>query len=578
MRKSIFWGTLVIAAVVLGVCGLIIAVTANIWYNDLMVKNLRMDTSVLANKLSDKEDFSVFARDASEVLSESGDNIRITVIDQDGNVLGDSSADYQSMENHANRPEVLSALQNGWGTSQRYSDTLGVNMLYVVVYNSDLGVFIRAAMPMYEVQDIYWGFGAFILLSLVISFAAAAFMAVRASKNLSKPIVALSTMTDEIAEGNYKVDPIDTKDPEFAKLSNGLINLSRNLDSHMSALQNSNTQLSTVLASISEGLIALDGRERVLFINDVACNMLELTSPSAATGYKAAEVISIRTALDMVKRCLNKKATFSSEITLPGRNQLVQVSASPMHEPAVGCILLIVDITHIRKLENIRRDFVANVTHELRTPLTSIKGYVEALKSGALERPELSKRFLQIIEIESERLSALIGDLLSLSEIENAEREQGKRFALVDVADSVVEMLEISAAKRDIGVACNVPGDIYIEANPDRIKQLLLNLADNAVKYNKEGGSVLISAEKSSGMVRISVKDTGIGISEEHISRIFERFYRVDKGRSRSMGGTGLGLSIVKHIVDLYQGNIRLISKEGQGSEFIIELPITQSL
>jgi len=569
----------VIAAVILGVSGLIIAITANIWYNDLMIKNLRMDTSVLSSEIEDNTaDLPAFAKKSANVLSQSGDDIRITLIDHDGNVLGDSSADYQTMENHSNRPEIASALENGWGTSQRYSDTLKVTMLYVVAYNPDLQVYVRAAMPMYEVQNIYWGFGAFILLSLIISFAAAAFMAGRTSKNLAKPIVSLVAMTDEIAAGNYNINPIGTKDPEFIKLSNGLVNLSRSLDAHVSALKASNTQLSTVLASISEGLIALDGDGRVLFINDVACDMLEIADSSKATGRKANEVIPARTALDLARRCMEGKTTLLTELTLPGNSRLIQLSASPMHEPALGCILLFIDITQIRKLENLRRDFVANVTHELRTPLTSIKGYVEALKSGALERPEISQRFLQIIEIESERLSALIGDLLSLSEIENADYEKGSRFALQEVAKSVVEMLEISAEKRHVTLTCNIGEKIYLEANPNRIKQLLLNLVDNAIKYNKEGGSVQIRAAKSSGLIRISVKDTGIGISDEHISRIFERFYRVDKGRSRSMGGTGLGLSIVKHIVDLYHGNIRLNSKEGQGSEFIIELPITQSM
>ena len=434
---------------------------------------------------------------------------------------------------------------------------------------------VRLAMPMYTLQKIYWLMAAFFFAAVLVSLAIAAILAFYTSKLLSRPLEALKEATTQISQGDYAISPAVLDEPEFAELSNGLVKLSKALDEHMSALKRGNMQLTSVLSSIAEGLIALDGSGRLLFINDIACHLLEIAPSEELIGKQASSLINIKALNELADDCIGEHRSITAEIALPWNNPvLLQASASPM-QGASGCLLLLVDVSQLRKLEHMRRDFVANVTHELRTPLTSIRGYVETLQSGAVASPELSAKFLQIIEIEAERLSNLIGDLLYLSEIENNNLDTAiRRFRLSSVAASVVDMLEFTAAARKININCTIDDSIFLEANPDRIKQLLLNLADNAVKYNQEGGTVIISAEKTHALVRISVTDTGIGISEEHISRIFERFYRVDKGRSRSMGGTGLGLSIIKHIVDLYRGNIRLISELGRGSEFIIELPL----
>lgn len=575
MRKRLFLNTLVIAAIVLAVFGLIGAVAADLWYTNLMASELKKDTMIIDSQLAGVSDIPDFTGKVSRELSFGGNDIRVTVVAADGKVLGDSSADWETMENHGTRPEIEAAKKDGWGKAQRYSATLKVRMLYIALYDSGRQMFVRASMPMYEIQGIYWVLAGFLLASLVVSLGVAALMAGRMSRLLSRPVVDLVNMTHEIAAGNYGVKAPPSGGPEFVELYNGLTKLAGDLHEHMGALENSNTQLTTVLSSISEGLIALDGEERLLFINNIACAMLEMGDPEVLIGRKASAVLPSKPLLDLAGECLREKRRLSAEIMLPSGSLLMQTSAAPMREPASGCILLLVDITQLRKLENMRKDFVANVTHELRTPLTSIRGYVETLQNGALEDHALSAKFLQIIEIESERLSNLINDLLYLSEIESSNQDSGiRRFRLEGVASDVVEMLQMAAAARKVSLSSAVGGDIWLEANPDRIKQLLLNLADNAVKYNQEGGSVLISAEKTHGTARIIVKDTGIGISEEHVSRIFERFYRVDKGRSRSQGGTGLGLSIVKHIVDLYRGNIRLISEVGKGSEFVIELPL----
>ncbi len=574
MRKRLFINMLAITAIVLTVFGVTVAIFADFWYTDLMVDELRKDCAMIAARADAATSIPDLAETASRELSAGNNNVRITLIAQAGEVLGDSSTDWKDMESHKNRPEVIEAYRNGWGTAQRYSDTLKVTMLYVAVVDQKSLMCVRAAMPLYEISRIYWVLAAFIGGCLIFSLVVAVLIANRTSKRLSEPIVALSRMTSDIASGNYAISAMETRYPEFQQLSTGLIRLANDLDNHVSALESSNTRLTTVLASISEGLIAMDGEGRLLFVNAAASAILSLSELGNAVGQKAATVIPVQAITNLAADCLAQHSRISSEIQLT-TGVLLQATASPMRPPADGCIILLMDVTQLRKLENIRRDFVSNVTHELRTPLTSIRGYVETLQAGALDNRELSTKFLEIIEIESERLSNLINDLLYLSEIESSTQDTGvRRFHLADIANSVVEMLQYTASARSIAVSCTIGDDVLLEANPDRIKQLLINLADNAVKYNHDGGSVTISAERTHGLVRVSVKDTGIGIPQEHISRIFERFYRVDRGRSRSMGGTGLGLSIVKHIVDLYRGNIRLISEAGRGSEFIIELPV----
>jgi two-component system phosphate regulon sensor histidine kinase PhoR len=236
--------------------------------------------------------------------------------------------------------------------------------------------------------------------------------------------------------------------------------------------------------------------------------------------------------------------------------------------------LFIQDITKVRKLEQLRTEFVSNVTHELKTPITSIRGFIETLKNGSINNEKVAIRFLEIIDIESERLYALINDILQLSEIETKYQDTDlERLSLKSAVDDVFEVLQNIAGEKNIQLENKVDEKVLIKANRNRMKQLILNLVDNGIKYNVQNGSVTVDAYRDKGKVIISVKDTGIGIPSEHIARIFERFYRVDKGRSRDMGGTGLGLSIVKHIVNLYNGDIKVNSEVNRGTEFIIQIP-----
>ncbi len=233
------------------------------------------------------------------------------------------------------------------------------------------------------------------------------------------------------------------------------------------------------------------------------------------------------------------------------------------------------DITNIKKLEQMRTEFVSNVSHELKTPLTSIRGFIDTLKDGAINDPAVADKFLEIIDIEAERLSRLINDILQLSEIESMKQDQNSEmFELKPLADEVISILQITAEERGVNLEASIDETIKMKADKDKIKHLLINIIENGIKYNKEKGSVILSAEQKESSVIISVRDTGIGIEKEYLDRVFERFYRVDKGRSSELGGTGLGLSIVKHIVNLYKGSINVKSEPGQGTEFIVKIPV----
>jgi two-component system phosphate regulon sensor histidine kinase PhoR len=279
----------------------------------------------------------------------------------------------------------------------------------------------------------------------------------------------------------------------------------------------------------------------------------------------------------LLRESIEKNVPLINEIIITSPDEkILRISTNPIKskedsDTNLGGIIFIQDITSIRKLEQIRTDFVSNVTHELKTPLTSIRGFIETLRSGAVNDKAVADRFLEIIDIEAERLYVLINDILQLSEIENKQKDINiGRHNLNSIVDETLSILQGVADKKNISLTSEIDKDLSIVANRDRIKQMLINLIENGIKYTLENGSVHVYAAKKAGKVLISVKDTGIGIPQEHLSRIFERFYRVDKGRSRNMGGTGLGLSIVKHIVNLYNGDIKVISTPGTGTEFII--------
>lgn len=335
------------------------------------------------------------------------------------------------------------------------------------------------------------------------------------------------------------------------------------------------TNLELIINKLPDGVVAIDENLKILIVNPFAKEILGLEKDYLNKNIY--ELIKDESICNLIEKTIHENYLFSEEFSLNNHaKKVLKITTIPIkfNNNTKGAILLIQDITEIKNLQKIGDEFVSNVTHELKTPLTSIRGFIETLKNGALNDPEVAYKFLDIIDIEADRLSLLINDILTLSEIETMKQDIDITVVLLhEVVNDVLNILQSQADKKNITINTDIEPGLKIQANKNRIMQLILNLVDNSIKYSPEGSWVLIKAYCSGPKTIISVKDSGIEIPPEHLSRIFERFYRVDKGRSRSLGGTGLGLSIVKHIVNLYNGEISVQSEPGKGTEFTITLP-----
>ena len=507
---------------------------------------------------------------------------RVTFIDYAGNVLGESDTDYHSMENHLNRKEVQEAIQGQIGEDTRFSRTMKMDFLYVAIPATSAKTVIRVSVPLVQLERINRLILMYSITGIITGLLLTCLLAVKFSKSVTKPVNELIDISKQISGGNYGKRAEIKSNDELGQLAKTFNEMAEELDRTVADLTDKNIKFDSILNSMTNGFIAVDNKYRIILVNAIACQLFNIGDEDAIIGAKFMEVIRNHQINDFLAQTISTGVSLVNEITLSLPDErMIRINTSPIRsrsnpEDSSGAIISIQDITNLKKLEQIRTDFVSNVTHELKTPLTSIRGFVETLRSGAINDGAVAEKFLEIIDIEAERLYMLINDILQLSEIETREKKDTNigRHDLGEIVGEVVSMLQVNAEKKKITLNADAGEGIMIIANRDRIKQMLINLIDNAINYNVENGSVTVRAYKTEGRVVVSVKDTGIGIAQQHLSRIFERFYRVDKGRSRNMGGTGLGLSIVKHIVNLYNGDIRVDSEPGKGTEFIIQLPV----
>ena len=506
---------------------------------------------------------------------------RITIIGEDGTVLGDSDADIITMDDHSARPEVQEAAENGTGSVQRYSDTLKISMLYVAVKDDDTNSFVRVALPLTELRRTTYNLLIGVLISIMAGIVISVIISFIFSERLAKPINSLAMASYEFAGGNMNKRVELKTNTELDKLAEAFNLMAGMLENSLSQLKRKNEEFDAVLSSIEDGLIAVDMEGSVLYINHVAQKIFMPGTKALSENGKLIDFVYQDEVLEGVKKCLNENKSQKRQVKL-GEDRMSDYSVYvyPMYfrGSQSGAIILFSDITNLLRLERMRSDFVANVSHELRTPLTSIKGYAETLRDEGIKDIENAKRFLNIIEIEADRLNILINDLMELSDIENKKEDVNiSSHNFGEILDETIELVSVGAKKKGVTIKVDVPDDIKIWANRDRIKQLLLNLIDNGIKYNKDGGSVSVKAGEEGKTLKLVVKDTGVGIGENDIPRLFERFYRADKSRSKHSGGTGLGLSIVKHISELYNGSVTVNSKLGKGSEFTVTMPIVNT-
>ncbi|MFA5881871.1 MAG: phosphate regulon sensor histidine kinase PhoR [Eubacteriales bacterium] len=507
-------------------------------------------------------------------------NARVTIIDMSGKVLGDSTLDNDTMANHANRPEIKAAMRGGIGQSLRYSTSLRERMFYFAVPvksdNRVLGI-VRVAIPWSEIQagqnHIRFTIGTAVVVALIL-------MVIVVSSFTSSLVVPLQEMTQvagEIAEGRLDRTLNVNSNDEIGALSRGLNYMAERLRDNIRQITEERNKVEAILASMSDGVIAVDCNGNILLINPAAERMFNIKYENSM-GKGVIEVIRNYDLEKLLQTALMSEESITREVQIfiPDPKSF-RISTAPLMSETgvVGVVAVLRDITAFREVERMKTDFVANVSHELRTPLTSIKGFVETLMDGAMEDPKTAAHFLEIINDETDRLNRLISDLLSLSRVEAKQGQIRKAALNLDkLIINTVSILSPQASEKNqiLNVDIKTPLPV-ISADEDMIGQLLINLVDNAIKYTADGGRIDIRAERWNDSVKIAVSDTGIGIPRDSIPRLFERFYRVDKARSREMGGTGLGLAIVKHILEVHSGRIEVDSIVGQGSTFTVYLP-----
>ena len=505
---------------------------------------------------------------------------RITLIAADGHVVAESTKDPSDLDNHGQRPEVEDARVTGFGAATRYSATTQKTMMYVALRTTDSPriEFVRVALPVSDIQDqavrvrnLVWGAAAgTALLALLLAW--------WLTRRIVLPLQELTSRADKIAAGDYgqKVY-IDRKD-ELGQLASTFNNMSTQLAAQFAQLDEDRQQLRAVLSSMVEGVIAIDSEQSILFANDRAGNMLEFTTKTAA-GRKLWEVVRQYSVQELVQATMlatNGDANRLEFTDATGKSLMLHIAQLP-GEPTRGAVLVFHDTTELRRLEHLRQDFVANVSHELKTPLSVITACVETLMEGGLDDVEHRGRFMERIHEQTARLHTLILDLLSLARIESGEQHWAfEELTIADSAEACVERHHARTQSKKQSLVLETPAsepNLQAWADEEALSEILDNLVDNAVKYTPEGGTIRLRWWSEAGYCIIEVQDTGIGIPEHDLPRVFERFYRVDKARSRELGGTGLGLSIVKHLVQAMQGTIRARSELGKGTTFSIRLP-----
>jgi two-component system phosphate regulon sensor histidine kinase PhoR len=507
---------------------------------------------------------------------------RITVILPDGTVIGDSRETPRLMDNHANRPEVIPALAGQTGKSLRFSKTLMQRMLYVALPIKDrksVVAVLRTSLPATTVETEIRSIQLKIALGGCIIALLAAGISWVISRRISRPIEQMKNGAEQFAGGDLSHRLASPATEEMAGLAEAMNQMAAQLDNRIETISRQRNQLETVLASMLEGVIAVDSDECIVSINRAAAQLFE-NEPANCQGKSIEEVIRSPAMQQFIRRSLRNKSPTEEDITVfQNEERVIDVKGSPLldaNQNQIGALMVFYDVTQLRRLENMRRDFVANVSHEIKTPLTAIKGFVETLQQGKVDKAEENQRFLGIIQKHVDRLNSIIEDLLALSRIEKEDERKEIDFRQVKIEDTfkaAIQLCRPKAEEKKIRIDLDCEKDATAIFDPDLIEQAVVNLLDNALKYSEPQSTVLLESHQQNSELIISVQDHGIGIAQKHLPRLFERFYRVDKARSRNMGGTGLGLAIVKHIADAHGGYATVDSKLGEGSRFSIHLP-----
>lgn len=562
-----------------GIIGFYLVFTLEDLFVSQITKNLFVEANLLLAYLPDLAEnpsLDELARSLKYWLQ-----ARITIINSEGVVLGDSDEASTTLENHLYRPEIQEALKNGQGTSKRFSTIVQQNLLYIALPvrkpDDSLTGFLRLALPLVEIEQILQKIRNKIILGSGLALLFALLVGISLARSLENKILNIIAFTQRIARGELGNRMLVTSQDELGTLIESLNRMAEKLGEELKAVSDEKKEKEAILASMTDGVLVIDEYGKIILSNPVM-EKLYGVGPNKFT-----EVLSNQTVQNLIQEVREKKSKASGEIQILSSRRIdFSVEAVPIQSEKggmEGTVLVFHDVTRLKRLEEMRVDFVANVSHELRTPLTAIKGFVETLLDGAIEDKEHATKFLKIIASHSDRLSRLLNDLLTLSNIELGKIKIERSPVYLDqTVQGVLSMLQPKAVDKGIQLTVDYAKDLPpVLADRDRLVQILVNLVDNGIKYTEKGGSVGIEAQikkDKPGMIELAVKDTGIGIPKSALPRLGERFYRVDKARSRSEGGTGLGLAIVKHLIEAHEGSMSIESTVGKGTTIRLNIPL----
>ncbi|MFS0787475.1 ATP-binding protein [Shouchella sp. 1P09AA] len=575
---------MLVVTLVLLALGLTIGAWSNEQYVNFVEERMKNETAlatwtVAENGFPEREEAQGIATKAGEIFEG-----RLTIIAADGTVFGDSWANPAQMENHLDRPEIVRALADD-DVELRYSETIGEDLLYYAqpLYEEDelLG-YVRIGLSVESLNQINHTVWLVITASFILAFLILFLLVSRITKQIIRPIDHATNAAIRLAEGDYKTRTFEDQHKELGRLGRSINILAYNLEQLSRRHQVQQEQMAALIDHMGSALLFINVRGDVELINRTTEQVFNVES-SSITGKPYYEVVPSEALSKFIQTIYmtENKQRGQIEWTDHFFTKVYDVYGAPVVTNASrlrGVTIVLHDITEQKKLEQIRKDFVANVSHELKTPVTSIKGFAETLIDGALNDQELAMQFSEIIWKESDRLQSLIMDLLELSKIENAQfLLHLESISLKEISDEVVTLLANKLEEKEMTLRVTETGQSVIEGDAQRLKQIILNLVTNAIAYTQAKGSVSIHLIEKENEVELHVQDTGIGISTPEKLRIFERFYRVDRARSRNSGGTGLGLAIVKHLAEAHHAKLEVESEEGEGSTFKVIFPKKQA-
>lgn len=561
MKNKIFKMTAIIVTSTLIVFSLIITYLLYLFYKNEAIVQLKNIVNIVMDQNYTYEELNIKLKENINY------DVRLTIILESGEVVYDNYREASELSNHANREEVIEAIKNYRGESIRHSESIGYNSYYYAVKKNDK--IYRFSRKVNSIFSVFFGVVPIILIVNVFILLITLFFSMKLSNKLMKPIKELVKNLDLLNDNSNELTKVVEDYDELVPIAVAMENLSLKIKKYIMKIKKEKDTINIITNNMLEGMLIIDKEYKILLANKSVISMFN----ENFTFDEEKDLMELTRNIQLLEALKNIGENSNSQLLIEQNDRLIRVYLNKLKfANEFGYILIFVDVTEHIKSENIRREFSANVSHELKTPLTTIKGFGEMFEVGMIDDKKDVVKYGSMIKRESERLLFLINDIMRISELEEKRNYIFETFKIVDITNSVMEILSSVAEKRNVTIKTQIQ-DIIIKANEKYLQELLINLIDNSIKYNKPNGEIFLNIYEDEKNVNIIVEDTGIGITEEDRSRIFERFYRADKSHSKLIGGTGLGLSIVKHIVAYHNGNIKLESKLGVGTKIMIVLP-----